>query len=72
MENSTPWYKSKGVVGGIGAVGAGAFTAYNAWLGHDMNGVMTGMTAAFGGLMAVIGRMQATTTIGKPVAPVAK
>ncbi len=63
MNGNTPWYKSKGVLGGLSAIASGLFAAYMAYITHDMNGVLAGMTAAFGGTMAVVGRVQATTVI---------
>lgn len=68
MNSTTPWYKSKGILGSTGAIISGGWAAYLAYVNHDMNGVMLGLTAAFGGLTGLIGRAQATTTIG----PVAK
>ena len=69
MNGTTPWYKSKGILGGISAIASGGYAAYMGYVAHDTTAVMAGMTAAFGGLMAVIGRAQATTTIGIPAKP---
>lgn len=66
------WYTSQAVWGGVAAVGAGLGGAYWGWMNKDPTAISAGLSAAFGGVMAVVGRFKATDVLGKVVASVAK
>ncbi len=68
MEVGKSWYTSQAVWGGLAAIGAGLGGAYWGWVNKDPASMSAGLSAAFGGLMAVIGRLKATEMIGKVVA----
>jgi hypothetical protein len=63
--DTKPFFASQTFWGGIAAIGAGIGSAYMAYKVGNMEGVMAGMTAAGGGLAAVIGRFKATRALIK-------
>ena len=75
MDSTKPWYASQAIWGGIGAILGGLGAAYTALKSGNIadavsNGqaaivAIMGIISAFGGLQAIIGRVKATSTIGK-------
>jgi lysozyme len=73
MTNTTPWYKSQTIWGGLQAVVGGSIAVYMALKAGDVGSAVTagqtvfvaaaGLASAFGGLQAVIGRFKATKMI---------
>ena len=73
MTNTTPWYKSQTIWGGLQAVVGGSIAVYMALKSGDVGSAVTagqtvfvaaaGLASAFGGLQAIIGRFKATKTI---------
>ena len=59
-----PWYVSQTIWGGVAAVLAGAGSLFYAAQAHDIPGVVAAMTAGWGGVTAIVGRLKATTVIG--------
>ena len=49
----------------------GAGGAYTAWKTGDVNSLALAISAVFGGVIAIIGRFKATSTIGKTAVSVA-
>lgn len=60
-----PWYASQTIWGGVAVIGASLGGGYNAWRTGDMAGMSAALTAAMGGIAAIVGRFKATTAIGK-------
>ena len=58
-----PFWASQTVWGGVAAFGAGVTGAVLAFKANDMAGAMTAITAAFAGIMAIIGRFRAVAVI---------
>jgi hypothetical protein len=67
MLDNKPWYASLGIWSGIGSIGAGFGTAYYGYTQKDPNMVAGGLTAAFSGVGAVVGRFKANSVIGKAI-----
>lgn len=65
MENK-PWYASQTVWSSLGAVGAGLGAAYHGYTTNDTVTMSAGLTAAFAGIGAVVGRFKANASIVKP------
>lgn len=66
MNDATkPWYASQAIWGGIAAIGGGLGSAIFAYLNHDIGSAIAGLTAAAGGLHAIVGRVKADTPIAK-------
>ena len=74
MDGVKSWLKSQTIFGGVAAVVGGAGMIWKAYATGtlDPSVIMAGSTAIWGGVTAIIGRVKATTVIGKPAAPVAK
>lgn len=69
MNDTKPWYTSQTIWGGVAAIGGGLGGAYYAFSHGDMGTVATCLTAAFGGITAIIGRFKADTAIGPKTVP---
>ena len=69
MSGEKPWYKSKGVWGGIIAAVAAGASAFgidvSAGAQDDIVKHVTSLAGAVGGLLAVVGRVMADTKIEK-------
>ncbi len=61
---SKPWYASQTIWGGVATIAASTGGAYAAFRAGDMNAAGTCLMAAMGGIMAIVGRFKATSTIG--------
>ena len=61
---SKPWYSSQTIWGGVATIAASTGGAYAAFRAGDMNAAGTCLMAAMGGIMAIVGRFKATSTIG--------
>lgn len=72
MIDNKPWYASSTIWGGIMAIGSGLGGAYYGYTQKDPLMISAGLTSAYGGLQAIIGRFKATTPIGKPAVVIAK
>lgn len=74
MEGIKSWIKSQTIFGGVASVVGGVGMIWKAYAtgALDPTVIMAGSTAIWGGVTAIIGRVKATTVIGKPAAPVVK
>jgi hypothetical protein len=62
-----PMWTSQTVWGAIAAIGAGLSTAVYAYQTGNFGEAMTSLVAAMGGVTALIGRINATSQIGRAV-----
>jgi hypothetical protein len=62
MIDTKPWWASKGVIGGVVAMGASIFGMADTDAAQIIN-LLTELIAAAGGLLAVYGRIKATRAI---------
>lgn len=69
--NTKPIWTSQTVWGAIAAIGAGLSTAVYAYHTGDTTEAMSSLVAAFGGFTALIGRINATSQLGRTVAQIA-
>lgn len=69
MDGTTAWYASQTFWGSVIAMVAGAGAAYDGLVKGDQTQTSAGLTAAFGGLFAVIGRFKATKPLGTTTTP---
>lgn len=60
---SKPWFLSESVWGAVGAIATSAFAAYSAYKLGNIELAMTSVGAAFTALIALIGRVKATSTL---------
>lgn len=58
-----PFWASETIWGAFGAIVASVFGAYTAYKAGNMELAMTGVGAAFSGLVAVIGRFKAGSSL---------
>jgi hypothetical protein len=63
LADTKVWYASQTFWGGLAAIGAGLGGAYAAYKAGNMEAMVASLTAAGGGLMAVIGRFKATAVL---------
>lgn len=65
--DTKPMWASQTVWGALAAIGAGLGTAIYSYRMGDPGTALTALVAAFGGLTAMVGRIKATSQIGKTV-----
>lgn len=69
MIDFKPWYQSKTVWGGLIAIAAPLFKAVGLEIGGDVQSELAdaavALAGAIGGLLAIYGRLSATSTIGR-------
>jgi hypothetical protein len=63
-EESKPFWASQTIWSSMAVVGSSLAGAWLAWRGGDIAAFGAALTAALGGLNAIVGRMRATTSIG--------
>lgn len=61
---TTAWYASQTFWGAVAAIGAGAGAAYASFKTGNYETAGAALTAMFGGLIAVFGRVKATKPLG--------
>ncbi len=69
MNDSKPWYASKGIWGGVIAVLAAVLGAFGYTVGPEdmqqLSVIGASIGGSIGGVIGVIGRVKATKTVGK-------
>ena len=62
-EESKPFWASQTIWSALAVVGASVAGAWLAWRSGDLEAFAAALTAALGGLNAIVGRIRATTVI---------
>ena len=62
-ETSKPFWASQTIWSAIAVIGSSLAGTALAWKAGDMNAFGTSLTAAFGGIYAIVGRVRAQATI---------